>query len=80
MVRMLERPTSIENVFEIKEWLDSVPATVKGYDEVIRRVITVSVLPLFFYYWFSSFSKCFTCVYIYFKLYCGVILRFRLSI
>ncbi|KAK6626145.1 hypothetical protein RUM43_006450 [Polyplax serrata] len=40
MVRMLERPTSIENVFEIKEWLDSVPATVKGYDEVIRRVIT----------------------------------------
>lgn len=42
MNKMSEKPTSIEHIFEIKEWLETVPTTIRGYDEVIKRIIMVS--------------------------------------
>ncbi|KAL0272752.1 UNVERIFIED_CONTAM: hypothetical protein PYX00_005610 [Menopon gallinae] len=37
--RMKERPTSIEGVFEIREWLETVPLMVKGHEESIKKLM-----------------------------------------
>lgn len=38
---MLEKPTSIENILEIKEWLETVPTHIKGFEESVKKIITV---------------------------------------
>lgn len=40
---MLNKPPAIEAVFDIREWLETVPLTVRGFEENIRRLLMVNV-------------------------------------
>lgn len=39
--RLTEKPTSIENIIEIREWMETVPLTVRGHDDSVRKYILV---------------------------------------
>ncbi|KAK9870899.1 hypothetical protein WA026_009856 [Henosepilachna vigintioctopunctata] len=50
LLKLREKPDSIEAIFEIRDWMETVPITVKGLEETIRRyVMEYEVLEYFWY-------------------------------
>lgn len=50
MTKLMEKPTSIEHIFEIRDWIETVPLSVKALDEQVRRyLIEYDVLDIFWY-------------------------------
>lgn len=41
MRRLGEKPNTIEHVFEIREWMESIPFALKTQDDIMKRVTTV---------------------------------------
>uniref|UniRef100_A0A1Y1N5M7 Dynein heavy chain 1, axonemal n=2 Tax=Photinus pyralis TaxID=7054 RepID=A0A1Y1N5M7_PHOPY len=49
--RLLERATSIENIYEIRDWMETIPMTVKGWEEATKKyLLEYDVLD---YFWYS---------------------------
>lgn len=42
MRKLGEKPNTIEHVFEIREWMESIPFALKTQEDIMRRVHTVS--------------------------------------
>jgi len=40
-LKLIEIPTSIEQVFEIKEWIDTSPLLISNQSEIVRRLFEV---------------------------------------
>ncbi|CAB3221174.1 unnamed protein product [Arctia plantaginis] len=50
MRKLGEKPNTIEHVFEIREWMESIPFALKTQDDIMKRVHTnYEVLDAFFY-------------------------------
>ncbi|KAL1138667.1 hypothetical protein AAG570_008729 [Ranatra chinensis] len=48
--KLCEKPVSIENIIELKEWMETVPLAVAGYDDAIHtRLLDYEVLDFFNY-------------------------------
>lgn len=43
MRRLGERPDTIERVFEIRDWMETIPMSLRSLDEITRRYILVSI-------------------------------------
>lgn len=41
MRKLGEKPNTIEHVFEIREWMESVPFALKTQDDIMKKVFTV---------------------------------------
>lgn len=39
--RLNEKPATIELLFEMWEWMETIPLTVKGFDDNVQRLLTV---------------------------------------
>ena len=47
MMRKLgEKPNTIEHVFEIREWMESIPFGLKTQDDIMRKVHSVRIFKL----------------------------------
>lgn len=42
MRKLGEKPNTIEHVFEIREWMESIPFALKTQDDIMKKVHTVS--------------------------------------
>lgn len=42
-IKLDEKPISIEHIYEIKEWLETVPMVVRGLDENTKRYVLVRI-------------------------------------
>lgn len=42
-IKLNEKPTSIEHIYDIKEWMETIPMTVKHLEDVSRKYILVSI-------------------------------------
>lgn len=42
MVHLAEKPDTIERIFEIRDWMETIPMTVRTQDELTRRYCLVS--------------------------------------
>lgn len=42
MRKLGEKPHTIEHVFEIREWMESIPFALKTQDDIMKKVHTVS--------------------------------------
>lgn len=40
-IKLNEKPSSIEHIYEIKEWMETVPVTMKGHEDTQRRYMLV---------------------------------------
>ncbi|XP_049940877.1 dynein axonemal heavy chain 1-like, partial [Schistocerca serialis cubense] len=49
--KLLEKPNSIEHLFEIKEWMETVPVTVKNLEEATRKIVIE--YDIFDHFWYS---------------------------
>lgn len=48
--KLFEKPTSIEHIYEMKDWMETIPMTVRGLDDQTRRyVMDYEVLEQFWY-------------------------------
>lgn len=43
MRKLGEKPNTIEHVFEIREWMESIPFALKTQDDVMKKVHTVKL-------------------------------------
>ncbi|KAG8232251.1 hypothetical protein J437_LFUL011804 [Ladona fulva] len=50
ILRLNEKPISIEKLFEIKEWMETIPLSVKSQDDVLKIVLNEYEVLDFFYY------------------------------
>jgi len=41
-LRLIEVPTTAEQVFEIKEWIDTLPILISEQSEIVRRLLKVT--------------------------------------
>lgn len=41
MVRLAEKPQSIEHIYEIKEWMETIPLTVRTQEDLTKRYLLV---------------------------------------
>jgi len=46
-LRLIEVPTSIEQVFEIREWIDTLPLLINNQSEIVRRLLKVGNIILY---------------------------------
>lgn len=42
--RLCEKPGTIEQLVEMKEWMETIPLNVRGFDDSVRRYLLVSEL------------------------------------
>lgn len=50
MAKLAEKPDSIERIFEIRDWMETIPMSVKSLDEITRRlVLEYDMLDAFWY-------------------------------
>lgn len=41
MVKLAEKPDSIEHIYEIRDWMETIPMTVRTLEEQTRRYVLV---------------------------------------
>lgn len=49
MRKLGEKPNTIEHVFEIREWMESIPFALKTQDDIMKKVHSVRPSTLWFY-------------------------------
>lgn len=42
--KLCEKPVSIENIFEIRDWMETIPLTVRSQDDLVRKYLLVMYL------------------------------------
>lgn len=42
MVKLNEKPLSIEHIYEIREWMETIPISLRTLEDVAKRLIMVS--------------------------------------
>lgn len=43
-MKLNEKPDSIEAIFDMRDWMETVPMTVKSYEETTKRYVLVSFI------------------------------------
>lgn len=43
MIKLSEKPDSIERIFEIRDWIETIPMLIQTQEDFVRRYIIVSI-------------------------------------
>lgn len=43
MLKLGEKPSSIEHIYEIRDWMETIPMTVRTQEELMKRYLLVSL-------------------------------------
>lgn len=41
MIKLAEKPEGIEHIYEIRDWMETIPMSVRQQDELTRRYVLV---------------------------------------
>lgn len=41
MIKLAEKPVSIEHIYEIRDWMETIPMTVRTQEELMKRYLLV---------------------------------------
>lgn len=43
MIKLAEKPESIEHIFEIRDWLETIPMSIRTQEELTKRYLLVDI-------------------------------------
>lgn len=66
-LRLIEVPTSIEQVFETREWIDTLPIAINNQSDIIRRLFKVHIILYLYYKKLSYVQSTIFCQFIIFR-------------
>lgn len=46
MTKLFERPDSIEHIFEIRDWMETIPMSVRTQEELCKRYLLVNFVEI----------------------------------
>lgn len=42
MIRLVDKPQSIENIYEMRDWMETIPMTVRTQEELTKKFLLVT--------------------------------------